>query len=125
MKALVASDLHFEFHRDGGQSFVASLPEADVLLCPGDLSNAAGIWDALLLLLEKYAHVVYTFGNHEYYGSNFQDVHQNVEKLLIKSSARVAARFNADRFHTHVPREAQPAGIASVGNDHNHLATVS
>ena len=82
MKALLISDLHFEFHRDGGLSFVESLPEADVLLCPGDLSNAAGIWEALLLLLEKYPHVVYTYGNHEFYGSNIPAVKTKVEKLV-------------------------------------------
>ena len=53
MKLALASDLHFEFHRDGGVALTADLPEADILLCPGDLSNAAGIWDALLLLLES------------------------------------------------------------------------
>ena len=82
MDALVASDLHFEFHRDGGVNFVASLPDADVLLCPGDLSNAAGIWDALLLLLEKYPHVIYTYGNHEFYGSNIPAVKAKIEKLV-------------------------------------------
>jgi len=64
MKALLVSDLHFEFHRDDGQSFVESMPDADVLLCPGDLTNAAGLWEALLLLLKKFPHVVYTYGNH-------------------------------------------------------------
>jgi Icc-related predicted phosphoesterase len=82
MKALLVSDLHFEFHRDGGLSFVESLPEADVLLCPGDLSNARGIWDALLLLLEKYPHVIYTYGNHEFYGSDIPRVKAKVEKLV-------------------------------------------
>lgn len=84
MRALVASDLHFEFHRDGGQAFVESLLEADVLLLPGDLSNAAGIWDALLLLLRKYAHVVFVYGNHEFYGSNIPAVKKKVERLLRK-----------------------------------------
>lgn len=82
MDALVASDLHFEFHRDAGQSFVASLPNADVLLCPGDLTNAAGLWDALLLLLARYPHVVFTYGNHEFYGSNIPAVKANVEQLV-------------------------------------------
>lgn len=84
MKALVVSDLHFEFHRDGGRTLVESFPDADVCLCPGDLSNAAGIWDALLILLEKYAHVVYTYGNHEFYGSNIPAVKKKVERLVRK-----------------------------------------
>lgn len=81
MKALLVSDLHFEFHRDGGQSLVKSLPDADVLLCPGDLADAAGVWDALLLLLEKWPHVVYTYGNHEFYGSNIPEVKKKVGRL--------------------------------------------
>jgi len=82
MKALLVSDLHFEFHRDNGRSLVDSLPDADVLLCPGDLTNAAGIWDALLLLLEKWPHVVYTYGNHEFYGSNIPAVKKKVARLI-------------------------------------------
>lgn len=82
MKALVVSDLHFEFHRDGGLSFVESLPDADVCLCPGDLSSSHELWDALCLLLWKYPHVVYTYGNHEFYGSNIPKVKANVKKLL-------------------------------------------
>lgn len=81
MKALVASDLHFEFHKDGGRALTADLADADVCLCPGDLSNAAGIWDALLLLLSKYPHVVFLFGNHEFYGSNIPEVKAKIEKL--------------------------------------------
>jgi len=84
MRALLVSDLHFEFHRDEGISLVESLPDADVLLCPGDLSNAAGLWDALLLLLERYPHVVYTYGNHEFYGSNIPAVKAKVEKLVTR-----------------------------------------
>lgn len=82
MKALLLSDLHFEFHRDGGKSFTKSLPDADVCLCPGDLSNASGIWEALVLLLEKFPTVIFIYGNHEFYGSNIPAVKANVEKLL-------------------------------------------
>lgn len=79
MDAIVVSDLHFEFHRDGGRSLVESLSDADICLCPGDLSNAAGIWDALLLLLEKYVHVVFLFGNHEFYGSDIDAVRKKMK----------------------------------------------
>jgi len=82
MRALLVSDLHFEFHRDGGQSFVESLPDADVLLCPGDLSDASGIWDALLKFCARYKHTVFCFGNHEFYGSNIPQVKAKVEKLV-------------------------------------------
>jgi Icc-related predicted phosphoesterase len=83
VKLLVASDLHFEFHRDGGITLAEELgrTDADVLVCPGDLSNAAGIWDALLLLLERFQHVIFVFGNHEFYGSNIGAVREKVKKL--------------------------------------------
>lgn len=81
MQALLVSDLHFEFHRDKGRSLVNSLPDADILLCPGDLCDAAGLCDALLLLLGKWQHVVYTFGNHEFYGSGIPEVRRNVQDL--------------------------------------------
>ena len=84
MKALIASDLHFEFHRDGGQALTSQLADADVLICPGDLSNAANLWDALLLLLEKYKHVIFVPGNHEFYGSSISVVRQKIGKLLTR-----------------------------------------
>lgn len=87
MKSLVVSDLHFEFHRDGGLSMVDSLSDADVCLFPGDLSNAAGIWDGLLLMLRKYAHVVFVFGNHEFYGSSIHVVRRKIQGLQRRLSA--------------------------------------
>lgn len=84
MKALIASDLHYEFHRDGGRTLTQHLGDADILICAGDLSNAAGIWDALLLLLAKYKHVIFVPGNHEFYGSNIGAVRQKLAKLLAR-----------------------------------------
>lgn len=81
MKFALASDLHFEFHKDGGQTLVAELPETDVIVVAGDLASASCLWDSLLLLLEKYRHVVFVFGNHEFYGSSFQSVRQSIVKL--------------------------------------------
>jgi Icc-related predicted phosphoesterase len=76
VKALVLSDLHFEFHRDGGQSFVESLPEAgvDVVLLAGDIAVGAAIPAALALFCERYPEVVYVHGNHEFYNGNRPDV---------------------------------------------------
>jgi Icc-related predicted phosphoesterase len=81
MRLLIVSDLHFEFHRDRGKSCLASLRDADVLVCAGDLSDAQNLWDSLLLLLSKYKHVVFVFGNHEFYGSNIPAVREKVKKL--------------------------------------------
>jgi Icc-related predicted phosphoesterase len=81
MKFALASDLHFEFHKDGGRTLVAELPETDVIVVAGDLASAGCLWDSLLLLLRKYRHVIFVFGNHEFYGSSFQSVRQSINKL--------------------------------------------
>lgn len=81
MRALIVSDLHFEWHRDAGKTLVDLLPDADVCICAGDLSNAAGLWEGLLRLLARFPHVVYVFGNHEFYGSNIPAVRKNIARL--------------------------------------------
>jgi Icc-related predicted phosphoesterase len=81
MKLLVVSDLHFEFQRDGGESLVENFDkDVDVLVVAGDLSVGKGLADALTLLLEKFEHVVYLAGNHEYYGTTRQVVIDVIEE---------------------------------------------
>jgi len=66
----VASDLHFETHRDGGYEFIESMDPTgvDVLVLTGDIL-AARFVDQVKKLLEKiaakYPHVLYVPGNHE------------------------------------------------------------
>ncbi len=81
MRVLIASDLHFEFHRDGGVALLDSLPQADVLLCPGDLTVAPLLGDGLAMLLERYAHVVFVAGNHEFYRSSLVAVRRALRRL--------------------------------------------
>jgi Icc-related predicted phosphoesterase len=81
MRVLIASDLHFEFHADCGAALLASLPEADVLVCPGDLAIAPLLGDALGKLLERYAHVVFVAGNHEFYRSSLVKVRQALRRV--------------------------------------------
>ena len=84
MKFALASDLHFEFHRDGGRALTADLPDTEVIVVAGDLSNAGCLWPSLLLLLGRYKHVIFVFGNHEFYGSSFQSVRQSINKLKFR-----------------------------------------
>ena len=73
MRLLILSDLHFEFHRDGGLSFVESLPktdEVDVCILAGDIAVGRGIPGALGLFCDRYRHVLFTHGNHEYYSTD-------------------------------------------------------
>jgi predicted phosphodiesterase len=83
------SDLHFEFHRDHGHSFVESLRPAgvDVLVLAGDIAVAGGIPDALGLLCRRYrdAKVVYVHGNHEFYKTDRRTVVELTESALAKN----------------------------------------
>lgn len=81
MRALLASDLHFEFHRDGGEAMVNSLPDADVLICPGDLDDSIGIEDSLRLLCSKWPEVVFVCGNHEFYQGSIAEVRRRLVAL--------------------------------------------
>lgn len=65
MKLWIISDLHLEF----GQPFVGPLPDADVLVCAGDLLTR-GIVPSIEWLatnIPSSMPVVFTAGNHEYY----------------------------------------------------------
>lgn len=70
MNILILSDLHFEFHQDHGQEFLASMTsEPDVIVLAGDICLPQMLPGALSAFCQKAAHVVYTLGNHEFYGS--------------------------------------------------------
>ncbi len=55
MKIRVASDLHFEFHADGGVSLAQELAQGDfdMLVIAGDLSSFGGLRSALKILLRS------------------------------------------------------------------------
>lgn len=86
MRIQVMSDLHFEFHRDCGESFVQSLDptDVDVLVLAGDVGTAIG--ESLLYgvarLCDRYPQVVMIAGNHEYYGSSPDQVAKVRERML-------------------------------------------
>lgn len=91
MSIQILSDVHTEFQRDGGVEFFASLDEvkADVVVLAGDLSNAAGLENAVALACKRFSKVVYVPGNHEYYGASPSHVQATL--------ARCAQRH--DNFH--------------------------
>ncbi len=75
MKAYICSDLHCEFHADGGRELITrTLPDADVAIVAGDLALAGGLREALTLLADRYRHVVYVAGNHDDYRSSLEEV---------------------------------------------------
>jgi len=78
MRIQLVSDVHVEFHRDGGRAFVESLDptNVDVLVLAGDIAVAEGIPEALGLFCKRYreSSVIYVHGNHEFYGSDRRSV---------------------------------------------------
>lgn len=77
MRILTVTDLHLEFHQDGGREFMRTLDPrvADVLVVAGDLCSVGMLRGVLKTLCERFEHVVYVMGNHEYYGSGREEVH--------------------------------------------------
>lgn len=88
MNILAISDTHLEFHRDNGAEFIESLPTdgVDVLVLAGDICSASQIPDMARAFADRYPHVVYVFGNHEFYGAE-------------RCEALVRAGFGPGNFH--------------------------
>ena len=79
MKAQYASDLHIEWHRDGGKGLIREMQSgANVLVLAGDIASASKIKEVLRRFCNNYEYVVYVPGNHEYYGSNFEKVNKEL-----------------------------------------------
>ena len=81
------SDLHFEFHQDGGRAFVRALDPSgiDALVVAGDLATAPMLRGSLALLAEKYERVVFVTGNHEMYDSSPPEVAE-IRKWVIDNA---------------------------------------
>lgn len=76
MKIQVLSDLHLEFHPDGGKAFLRSLDPSgvDILLVAGDIGSEQLLPVALSSLCSQYPQVIFVAGNHDYYASSLSDV---------------------------------------------------
>lgn len=83
----IMSDVHVEFHADRGRSFVDSLDPTgvDVLIVAGDLGVGDALFQTLIALCEKYAHVVYVTGNHEYYWTSWGALENRLGTLAAKT----------------------------------------
>ena len=86
MDLLIASDLHAEFHADRGAGLVASLADADVAVLAGDLGVVGnGSLDTILdHFAEKYEHVVWCPGNHEYYYASVVEAEEEIQALSAR-----------------------------------------
>lgn len=84
MRFLILSDLHFEFHPDGGRAFVDSLPtrdDCDSVILAGDIADSRTIVPALRMFCDRFDDVIHVPGNHEYYGSSLVDVDAAIRTL--------------------------------------------
>ena len=83
----IASDVHCEFHRDGGIKWCQNLPViAPILSISGDFATDRYLVRNLSILCERFEHVIFVCGNHEYYGSDRGSVNNNLVKLSNRFS---------------------------------------
>ena len=94
MKVQIASDLHLDFDRAHGEEIVFALDsfsleptDADVLILAGDIWEARTNFKTAIPwfceLLSHYPHVIYIFGNHEFYGMDINDVDDVMKHLRL------------------------------------------
>jgi predicted MPP superfamily phosphohydrolase len=86
MNLQIMSDLHLEMHADHGAGFLKELDPTgvDVLVLAGDITSARhfeSLANTFRPLAEKYRHIVYVPGNHEYYKSSPSQVAHNLARL--------------------------------------------
>jgi predicted phosphodiesterase len=86
----VSSDLHVEFHADGGRALAEAMnPEGvDVLVLAGDIAVGVDISDALGVFCRRFARsdVVYVHGNHEHYFARREDVARATKSALDENA---------------------------------------
>lgn len=91
MKIKLLSDLHLEFHKDNGKSFIQSLNnDCDVLVVAGDLTTHYNISESLSMLCDRFKEVVYVLGNHEFWGSSIDET--------INETTNTASKLNNLHF---------------------------
>ena len=88
----IFSDLHSEFHRDGGDSFVAALPEVacDAVILAGDIGDSATTFPFLEKLCARFRDVpvLYVPGNHEHYHSSIPELRAALTEAAAKEAFR-------------------------------------
>lgn len=88
MRALVLSDLHFEFHADSGRDLMKSIAAhsagIDVCILAGDIVGFGGLTYIFEWFARLFPDVVYVQGNHEFYGCSRHKVNKRVKQLCDK-----------------------------------------
>lgn len=82
MRFQIISDTHLEFHRDKGKYFCENIPVlTSTLVIAGDFATNNLIISGISILAKRFENVIYVCGNHEYYGAERKDIHNNMMKL--------------------------------------------
>lgn len=88
MKALLLSDLHFEFHQDRGRTLCGMLDPTgiDVVVLAGDIATPDCLVEGLNNICQRFpnSEILYCHGNHEFYGA---DTRQQTIDQTIRAQA--------------------------------------
>jgi predicted phosphodiesterase len=85
MKIKLISDTHFEFYED--LELYKNPGNADVLVIAGDLNvGHLRCWSSLKRFADAYKDVIYTSGNHEYYGGNISEFDDYIQRFSRNSN---------------------------------------
>ena len=85
MNIQYVSDVHTEFHHDGGKTWARALERrADVLVLAGDIGTTRNLYEVIAILCKRFEHVVHVNGNHEYYGADRGYVNRMHRKLSAR-----------------------------------------
>jgi len=85
MLVRLASDLHLEFGRDNYEKMIPSTSSDidTVLVVPGDIHVGSKACDDFLPRMgDRFCHVIYVLGNHEFYGYDLAEVADLVREKL-------------------------------------------
>lgn len=88
----LVSDLHLEFYQDGGRSLLESRirwdDRADAIILAGDVGaagrNRGTLEYAFRFFSERFPHVLYVPGNHEFYGCVVPKTLDQIRKLVAQ-----------------------------------------
>lgn len=89
MKIKLVSDLHLDLFEDNGFSYVESQnPDGEdiTLVIAGDMSESHLVSSLLKQFCDKYPHIIYVPGNHDYWHSRFEKLEDELRNLSDKIS---------------------------------------
>lgn len=114
MKLWIWSDLHLELQNP---ILVDSAPEADAIVCAGDLCHADELADRARRLIERYGlPIVFAPGNHEFYGARhaWPPRTKPRDHLLMRQAAE-ASRSWRRRLHVLDGEAVEIDGVRFIG----------